>query len=235
MNELIPTKQSNEGEILVIGRDLHEFLNVGTNYRDWIKRMIGYGFSEGIDYVVVTEKVDAQKRARTYEQQNHHIKIDMAKEISMLQRNEKGKQARQYFIEVERRWNSPEMIVQRAMEIQQRKVLELEQTLEKQKPLVDFAEACMTSEKSLLVRELAKLASKQGIKTGEKRLWQKLREWGLVFKGRNEPYQEYVERGYFEISQGVKETSKGSLTWTTMRVKPKGQAYIINKLKEEAK
>ena len=54
-------------------------LNVGTNYRDWIKRMIGYGFSEGIDYVVVTEKVDAQKRARTYEQQNHHIQRSQKK------------------------------------------------------------------------------------------------------------------------------------------------------------
>src|SRR5699024_4927292 len=130
----------------------------------------------------------------------------------------------QYFIEVERRWNSPEMIVQRAMEIQNKKVFQLEQTLKEQKPLVNFAESCMTSEQSLLVRELAKLASKQGIKTGEKRLWQKLRDWKLVFASKNEPYQEYVDRGYFEVAQGVKETSKGSFTWVTMRVKPKGQA-----------
>src|SRR5690625_42887 len=126
MNELIPTQENDSGEILVTGRDLHEFLEVSTEYRHWIKRMIDYGFVENIDYVVVTEKVHGQKRTRTYERQNHHIKLDMAKEVSMLQRNEKGKQARQYFIEIERRWNSPEMIVQRAMEIQQRKIEQLE-------------------------------------------------------------------------------------------------------------
>lgn len=137
------------------------------------------------------------------------------------------------FNKMEQFMNSPEMIVQRAMEIQQRKVLELEQTIEQQKPLVNFAETCMTSEHSLLVREVAKLASKQGVKTGEQRLWKKLREWGLVFKDKNEPYQEFVERDYFEITQGVKETKKGAFTWVTMRVKPKGQAYIINRLKKE--
>lgn len=110
---------------------------------------------------------------------------------------------------------------------------ELVTKIEKQEPYVSFAETCMTSEKSLLVRELAKLCTKQGVVTGEKRLWQKLRDWKLVFKSKNEPYQEYVERGYFEIAQGVKGTSKGSFTWLTMRVKPKGQAYIINRLKKE--
>jgi anti-repressor protein len=232
MNELIPVKKREDGQMSFSGRDLHDFLEVTERYNNWFERMLKYGFVENVDFTSVKSFTVVNNGAKR-EINDHEMTIDMAKEISMLQRNEKGKQARQYFIEVERRWNSPEMIVQRAMEIQQRKVLELEQTIKQQKPLVEFAEACMTSDKSLLVRELAKLASKQGIKTGEKRLWQKLRDWGLVFKGKNEPYQEYVERGYFEISQGVKETSKGSLTWTTMRVKPKGQAYIINKLKEE--
>ncbi|MDY7044393.1 BRO family protein [Virgibacillus sp. M23] len=117
---------------------------------------------------------------------------------------------------------------------EQEKRIAAEETIQKQKPLVTFAETCMTSEKSLLVRELAKLCTKQGIATGEKRLWQTLRDWKLVFKNKNEPYQEYVDRGYFEISQGVKETQKGAFTWLTMRVKPKGQAYIINRLKKES-
>lgn len=130
---------------------------------------------------------------------------------------------------------NPDTIIKLATNLkeEQNKRIQAEQTIEKQKPLVAFAETCMTSEKSLLVRELAKLCTKQGIVTGEKRLWQKLRDWGLVFKNKNEPYQEYVERGYFEVSQGVKETQKGSFTWLTMRVKPKGQVYIINRLKKE--
>lgn len=226
-----PTKNNND-EILVSGRDLHEFLEIGTRYDIWFNRMKDYGFAENIDYIDVVQK-RTTSHGREHNMTDHHLKIDMAKEISMLQRNEKGKQARQYFLEVEKRWNSPEMIVQRAMEIQNRKVLELTQTLESQRPLVDFAETCMTSDDSLLVRELAKLASKQGVKIGERRLYQKLRDWKLIFANKNEPYQEYIDRDYFEIVQGVKKRGEGSFTWTTIKVRPKGQAYIINRLKKE--
>src|SRR5690625_4970256 len=125
MNELIPTQQNDSGEILVTGRNLHEFLEVGTEYRHWIKRMIDYGFVENVDYITVVQKrPTAQGNMTTYN--NHHIKLDMAKEISMLQRNEKGKQARRYFIEIEKKWNSPEMIIQRAMQLQQRKIEQME-------------------------------------------------------------------------------------------------------------
>jgi anti-repressor protein len=118
--------------------------------------------------------------------------------------------------------------------IEEQKQLQLaQQTIKKQQPLVSFAESCMASDKSLLVRELAKLVSKQGILIGERRLYQKLRDWRLIFLAKNEPYQEYIDRGYFEVSQGVKENEKGSFTWLTMRVTPKGQAYIINRLKKE--
>src|SRR5699024_10818802 len=103
MNELIPTQQSNDNEILVTGRDLHEYLEVNEKYTEWINRMIEYGFFENEDYQSVREKVKYEKRERTYSMINHNIKIDIEKEISMLQRNEKGKQARQYFIEVEKK------------------------------------------------------------------------------------------------------------------------------------
>jgi anti-repressor protein len=116
---------------------------------------------------------------------------------------------------------------------ERQKRLAAEQKVEEQKPLVTFAETCMKSEKSLLVREVAKLCTKQGIKIGERQLWQKLRDWGLVFKNKNEPKQEYMNRGYFEVSQGVKENEKGVFTWLTMRVTPKGQMYIIDRLKKE--
>lgn len=130
---------------------------------------------------------------------------------------------------------NPDTIIQLAttLKMEQQKRIEAEKKIEQQKPLVNFAETCMASDKSLLVREVAKLISKQGILMGERRLYQKLRDWKLIFPNKNEPYQEYIDRGYFEISQGVKETSKGSFTWLTMRVTPKGQMYIINRLKQE--
>jgi len=89
------------------------------------------------------------------------------------------------------------------------------------------------SKNSLLVREVAKVASKNGIVIGEKRLYRKLREWGLIFKNSTEPKQEYIDRGYFEIAEGVTETSKGTFTYRTTRVTGKGQVYIIRRLLEE--
>src|SRR5690625_1512120 len=100
MNQLIPTQENENGNLLVSGRDLHEFLEVSTPYTMWIDRMAEYGFSEGQDFIT---KMLGSTGGRP--KQDHHIKIDMAKEISMLQRNEKGKQARLYFIELERKWN----------------------------------------------------------------------------------------------------------------------------------
>lgn len=89
------------------------------------------------------------------------------------------------------------------------------------------------SENSILVRELAKVASKKGIVIGEKRLWNKLREWGLIFKNSTEPKQEYIDRGYFEVVEGVTETNKGTFTYRTTKVTGKGQIYIIKRLIEE--
>lgn len=130
---------------------------------------------------------------------------------------------------------NPDTLIKLATNLkeEQQKRIAAEKQIEQQKPLVNFAETCMASDKSLLVREVAKMISKQGILMGERRLFQKLRDWKLIFPNKNEPYQEYIDRGYFEISQGVKETSKGSFTWLTMRVTPKGQMYIINRLKKE--
>lgn len=96
-----------------------------------------------------------------------------------------------------------------------------------------FNKQISVSENSLLVREVAKVASKGGIVIGEKRLWNKLREWGLIFKNSTEPMQEHIDRGYFEVVEGAKDTYKGTFTYRTTRVTGKGQVYIIRRLLEE--
>lgn len=109
-----------------------------------------------------------------------------------------------------------------------------QQQIVQQQPLVVFAEACMQSEQTLKVSEVAKLATKQGVKIGQRQLFAKLREWELMFKRSTEPTQPAVEKGYFEIAQGVKRKPNGeAFTWTTTYVTPKGQAYIIDRLKKE--
>lgn len=109
-----------------------------------------------------------------------------------------------------------------------------QQQIVQQQPLVTFAEACMQSNESLKVSEVAKLAAKHNIKIGQRQLFAKLREWNLMFKRSTEPTQPAVEKGYFEIAQGVKQKPSGEpFTWTTTYVTPKGQAYIIDRLKKE--
>ncbi|HDR7616990.1 TPA: phage antirepressor [Bacillus mycoides] len=114
------------------------------------------------------------------------------------------------------------------------KLAAAQQQIVQQQPLVTFAEACMQSEKSLKVSEVAKLAAKHNIKIGQRQLFAKLREWELMFKRSTEPTQTAVEKGLFEITQGVKQKPSGEpFTWTTTYVTPKGQAYIIDRLKKE--
>jgi prophage antirepressor-like protein len=114
------------------------------------------------------------------------------------------------------------------------KLAAAQQQIVQQQPLVTFAEACMQSDQTLKVGEVAKLAMKQGIKIGQKRLFDKLREWGLMFKNSTEPTQKGCERELFEVAQGVKQKPSGEpFTWTTTYVTPKGQAYIIDRLKKE--
>lgn len=81
-----------------MGRDLHEFLEVKANYMEWFPRMVEYGFTAGQDFIRFSEKSTGGRP-----KQDHIITLDMAKEVSMIQRTERGKQARQYFIECERR------------------------------------------------------------------------------------------------------------------------------------
>ncbi|EOP46667.1 phage antirepressor Ant [Bacillus cereus] len=114
------------------------------------------------------------------------------------------------------------------------KLAAAQQQIVQQQPLVTFAEACMQSDQTLKVGEVAKLAMKQGVKIGQKRLFDKLREWGLMFKNSTEPTQKACERELFEVNQGVKQKPNGeAFTWTTTYVTPKGQAYIIDRLKKE--
>ena len=94
-------KRNNDGTVAVSGRELHRELKIGTRYNDWLERMLKYGFEENIDYIANTQKrVTAQGNQTTYV--DHIMTLDMAKEISMIQRSEIGRKIRGYFIKVER-------------------------------------------------------------------------------------------------------------------------------------
>ena len=108
-----------------------------------------------------------------------------------------------------------------------------ERKIEQQKPKVVFAESCLVSQDSVLVKDVAKLASNQGINIGQNRLYNKLRDWGYIQKRNTQPTQRAIETGYFEILQRNIQTPEGSKLTRTTKVTTKGQMRIINRLKEE--
>lgn len=126
MNNLIPISYDNPERPTVSGRELHEFLQVGTKYADWFKRMCEYGFTKHEDFEVCFSNLGSENQHGGQNKVDHQLTIPMAKELCMIQRNERGKQARQYFLAVEAQWNSPEAVMRRAVLIADRKVKELQ-------------------------------------------------------------------------------------------------------------
>lgn len=238
MNDLIAINYDTD-KPTVSGRELHEALEIETPYHKWFPRMCEYGFTENEDYSV-TDIFVPNSNGGKQTQMNHQLTIPMAKEICMLQRNEKGKQFRQYFIKVEEAWNSPEMVMKRALEIANRKVEELKQrtfTLETQieqdKPKVLFAQAVETAHTSILIGDLAKILKQNGVQTGQKRLFEQLRQEGYLMKGgssHNMPTQRAMEMGLFEVKESTINNPDGSIRINkTTKVTGKGQTYFINK------
>ena len=169
--QLVTLNESHEP--IVSGRTLHRELGVGTEYAKWMARMTEYGFVEGQDFnsVKIDEVRQEGNRHVKREIIDHALKLDMAKEIAMIQRTEKGKEVRQYFIQVERDYNSPEKIMARALLMANNKVLTLETQVEELKPKALFADAVAASKTSILIGELAKLLNQNGVEIGGTRLF----------------------------------------------------------------
>lgn len=230
MNELIKVTYENDRPA-VSARDLHEFLEVETPYHKWFPRMCEYGFTENEDFAV-TDNFVPNSAGGPQRQKDAILSIDMAKELCMLQRNEKGKIARRYFIQLEKDWNSPEKVMARALQIAEKKIKNLEAQAEADKPKVLFADAVSASHSSILVGDLAKLLRQNGVEIGQNRLFRFLREKGyLCSHGEryNLPTQRSMDRGWFQVKETTINQPDGSIRITrTVKVTGKGQQYFIN-------
>ena len=235
MNNLIVMNNNEDDGIKIDGRQLHMFLEVETPYHKWFPRMCEYGFNENVDYWTedkIVRREDGSIMPQT--QKDHHLTLDMAKEIAMLQRNEKGKEARQYFIQLEKDWNSPEKIMSRALKIADRQILSLTVQLEEAQPKITFADAVCSSKQSILIGELAKLIKQNGIDIGQNRLFKWLREHKYLMRN-NEPTQKAMELKLFDVTERTINNPDGSVRITrTTKVTGKGQVYFINKFKNQA-
>ena len=244
MNELLKVNYGNE-RITLSARELHEFLEIETPFKKWFGRIAEYGFSQEIDYREVMDKI-VQNPKGGRPSTDYEITLDMAKEIAMIQRSDKGKEVRQYFLELERRWNSPEAVMNRALEYSRKQLktlMDKNQVLVEEntqmKPKAVFADAVATSEESILVGQLAKLIKQNGYDIGQNKLFEWLREHNYLIKSgarRNQPTQRSMEMKLFEVKERAVANPDGSTRLTlTTKVTGKGQVYFVNKFlnKEE--
>lgn len=233
MNELITVTLNDSHEPVVSGRQLHEALGVRTRYDNWFSRMTEYGFTENQDYLV-TSIFGHNSNGGRQNKVDHIVKLDMAKEIAMIQRTDKGKQVRTYFIQIEKDYNSPEKIMARALLMADKKVHKLEAQIEADRPKVLFADAVSASKSSCLIGELAKILKQNGIDIGQNKLFQWLRGNSYLISRRgeswNQPTQKSMQLGLFELKKTNINHADGHTTVnTTTKVTGKGQQYFINK------
>ena len=229
MNELLKIDTSNAERITVSARDLHEALEVKTQFKDWFPRMCEYGFEDGKDFCSFLSESTGGRPS-----QDAQITVDMAKEIAMLQRTEKGKEVRKYFIQVEKEWNSPERVMARALTIANKTIETLKIENSEMKPKALFADAVASSKTSILIGQLAKILTQNGYQIGQNRLFEKLRNEGFLSSRKgadwNMPQQRFVEQGLFEIKESTHIDGNGvNVTTKTVKVTGKGQQYFINK------
>ena len=238
MDNLIQVSYETENPT-VSARDLHEALEVGTRFNDWFPRMSEYGFIEGKDFYSKMSKTPESTGGRP--SVDYEVSVDMAKQICMIQRTEKGRTYRQYFLDLEKAWNTPEQVFARALKMANQKIDELKadksiliEDVQRMRPKEIFADAVSASHTSILVGDLAKLLRQNGINTGAQRLFEWLRNNGYLIKRKgtdwNMPTQYSMEMGLFEIKESSHVDGNGcNITTRTPKVTGKGQQYFINK------
>jgi anti-repressor protein len=225
MNELMRVNYTQD-EPTVSGRELHEFLEVKTKYKDWFPRMKEYGFTENQDFTLVAQKRATNNPKNPYtEIIDHQITIPMAKEICMIQRSEKGKQARQYFLAIEKAWNTPEMVMSRALKMAEYRINHLEVENSKllvanttMKPKAEYFDELVDRNLLTNFRDTAK-----ELKVQEKIFIQFLLDKKYIYrdrKGRIKPYAEKNEQ-LFEIKEAKNE--KTGWVGTQTLITPKGR------------
>lgn len=221
----------------VSARELHEGLEINTKFATWFERMCEYGFSEGNEFFPKVGKTSEQGGRPSIDYQ---ISIDMAKQICMIQRTDKGKQYRQYFIDLEKAWNTPEQVMARALKIANNEIDKLKAEnkvliadTERMKPKEIFADAVESSRTSILIGDMAKLICQNGHEIGQNRLFEWMRQNDYLIKcggSKNMPTQKAMEQKLFEVKERTVVNPDGSVRITrTTLVTGKGRIHFINK------
>lgn len=232
MNELINVTLNENHEPVISARQLHTALGVTDRFSRWFERMLAYGFEENTDYVGCEIFHDlARKKVKDY-----IIKLDMAKEIAMLQRNEKSKEVRKYFIQVEKDFNSPEKIMARALLMADKKIKLLENEnenllieLEESTKNADYLDLILQTKDSLTITQIA-----QDYGMSARKMNQLLKQERIqrIVNGQWVLYAKYIGKGYISsrtfdyVGKDGKTHSNVTTVWTQL-----GRRFIYDKLK----
>ena len=232
MNELINITLNENHEPVISARQLHTALGVTDRFSRWFERMLAYGFEENTDYVGCEIFHDlARKKVKDY-----IIKLDMAKEIAMLQRNEKSKEVRKYFIQVEKDFNSPEKIMARALLMADKKIKLLENEnenllieLEEATKNADYLDLILQTKDSLTITQIA-----QDYGMSARKMNQLLKQERIqrIVNGQWVLYAKYLGKGYVSsrtfdyVGKDGKTHSNVSTVWTQL-----GRRFLYDKLK----
>lgn len=240
MGELIPINYDGN-QPMVSARQLHKSLEISKRFSAWFETN-SQGFIENEDYTSVLTGTEVHNNGgvQIRELQDYSLSVDMAKHICLMSRTEKGKECRQYLLDLEKAWNTPEQVFARALKMADQTIAKLqdtnkflEQKIESDRPKTIFADAVSTSKTSILIGDLAKLICQNGYQIGQKRLFQWMRDNGYLMKkgfSYNMPMQRYVEQGLFEVKESNVQNPDGSVRITrTTKVSGKGQVYFVNK------
>ena len=249
MEELIRVSVSEGGKRIVSGIELFDFLDVKTTFAHWIKRMLSYGFTQDVDYQPLDIFVQAKSGVGGKNKIDYALTLDTAKEISMIQRSDKGKLARKYFIACENKLKEivatpsfnlpttfPEALRMLADTSEAKEKVEIalnkaNLTLEEDKPKVIFASSVEGSSNSILVREFAKDISDDTFKIGQNRVYQWFRDKKYM-NTKNEPYQKYIDQGLFEVVTRTVGSADKTFQTKTTKITGKGSVYFAHKIKE---
>lgn len=241
MNELLNVNFDTQ---TVSARELHEQLGISKRFSAWFESN-SQGFVEGEDFTSVLSGTVVNNGAHR-ELQDYNLTVDMAKHLCLMSRTEKGKQCRQYLLDLEKAWNTPEQVMARALKIANRTIDSLKEhntklieDCERMKPKEIFADAVSASKTSILIGDLAKLICQNGCQIGQKRLFEWMRANGYLIlrKGSdyNMPTQRSMEMGLFEIKESTHLNGDGlNVISKTPKVTGKGQQYFINKFMKQA-
>jgi anti-repressor protein len=214
----------------VNARQMHEYLKVKTKFADWIKRAIEkYDFIENQDFTILKNGNGANAFI------DYIVTLDMGKELAMLENNEKGKETRKYFIDIEKQKARPltyEETMQQALLLADQRVKALEHKIIVEKPLTDFGRAISQSNTTITVGDFAKSIEKElNIDFGRNKCFKWLRENDYLMNN-NQPYQKWINQGLFQVSQHFRTNANYSKIDIVTLVTGKGQEYLFNKMQK---